>query len=149
VVRHLPTACCAIGAALQNPGARADSSERLVVARRLHSVVDECAVLAQYNDLVMTQRVRLPRFEVGALQHVVDRGRGDGGEDEVPGEDHDRGVREEREEAGAGAAERGPSLVLERADCGSQSWVGERRGRHRRRGSRVLGSVRNEGSETG
>lgn len=89
MARHPPPFRLTITWALQHPRARTNGPERLARPRRLDAIVDQCTVLAQYDDLVMAERVGLPGLEFGPLEHLVDAGRGDGGEDEIAGEDHD------------------------------------------------------------
>lgn len=134
VARHLPCPRLAIGMPLQHPCARTDGPKRFLVPRRLYTVIYQGAILAEYDNLVVAERVRLPGLEAGPLEHVVDGGRGDGGEDEIAGEDHDGVVGEQWDQMGAGAAEGGPGLVFERAYGGCEGGVGEGWGRQGRLG---------------
>jgi hypothetical protein len=127
VTSHLPAPRnTMLIASIQYPSARTNSLESLIVPHRLYAIIYECTILAKRNDFIVTEFVRLPRPEVRSLQHFINCRRGDGSQQEVPREDHDRVGGEKRKEVGAGFAERSPCAVFEGADGCCDGWVGER-----------------------
>lgn len=127
---HFPASGGAIHGPFQNPHARADGPERLVYPGSFYAVVYERTVLAQWNHFVVTERIRLPRFEFGALQHLANGWRRHRRKDKVAGEYHDGVAREQRDKVSARAAESSPCLVFERANGGRQRRIRERRSCH-------------------
>lgn len=93
--RHLPRRILSPLVTLQHPHARAHGAECLPLPRRLHAIVDDCAIPAERENLVVAHGVRLPWLKVVGPQRVVDTGCGRRSEDPPAGEDHDRVARED------------------------------------------------------
>ena len=73
MTRHLPSPRDSmIVTPIHGPYTGADGLERLITPRCAHSIVDNGAILAQGNYLIVAERVGMPRLELFTLQHLVD-----------------------------------------------------------------------------
>jgi hypothetical protein len=127
---HLPAACRAICRPLQHPYARTYSPVRPIVFCHFYAIIDQSAVLAQYDHFIMTEFIRLPDREKLVFQHCMKWWVGYRCEDKITRKDPDWIAREKREEVGARTTMGCPGFVFERAYRGGQRRVGKRRGRH-------------------
>lgn len=76
VMNHFPALGILVMLVLQDPSARAYGLKGLALAGSLDTIIDQCTIFAQGDDLVMAQSEGLPGLEILSLEYLVQRGRG-------------------------------------------------------------------------